>query len=863
MRKCLYFVAAVVLGMLLVSESALLASPAYPGAIKYTQPDGSTITIYLHGDEFYNWVTDTDGNELVLDDDGYYRQAAEKMSMAQRSQASMSSPMRGPIKASSSATGSNHYLVILVNFSDKKFTSSTANADFTDKLNKADYSSNGATGSVFDYFNYNSMGKFTPVFDVFGPVDISISATSFNDYDNQMGSFILAACQAADKAGLDFSQYDLDSNGRVDNVFFYFAGYNQAEGAKNTIWPHRWNFSSACYYDNNVSTYTSYKFDGKYIYDYACSSELTGTSGSSVCGIGTFCHEFSHVLGLQDMYDTDYETNGESVGLYSFSLMSSGNYNNNGNTPPLYNAFERKSVGWISSLTEWNTEGSKTIAPLKDGNMGYTMQTGTSGEYFLFENRVKTGWDAYIPASGMLIYHIDQSSTYSNRWSNNDVNAYSAHPCMHLHYSKYKYASSCSFPGTYSVTSYTDESSPDPFVSWSGASMGYGLYDIAVDKSNNVTLTLTKKESYFVSGTVTNAYKELVSGVTVTLKASTKASLPEKGSGLQLIAPYLVDEAFSPVSVTTGSDGSYKFDMTEASNGSYILTFVKDGYTTKTINFNYSGEGKSINTVLTKFLPLDESQQITKFDPNTESIMAYGYDGSSSYSKMYLAVKLSASELQSYVGQKLGKIAFLTYAEGSVSVGELGVCVFWGGEMKLQKKLDSYELNEYNLVDLSDKNLVIPADTDVYVGYYYLNSTNISCMLVDKTTTNNGAFYVSTSGTQADLANNDMSSYGALFVACSFMDAGSVNPQDVTCNFIKKESSYKSNKTYILSMESTSASSVKWYVDDDEPITIKGYSYIWHPSEGTHNIRAVLTFSDGSKETVYQEINVTKNPRFK
>ena len=115
-------------------------------------------------------------------------------------------------------------------------------------------------------------------------------------------------------------------------------------------------------------------FDGKILYDYACSSELKGNSGSNMCGIGTFCHEFSHVLGLPDLYDTEYS--GHNT-LGSWDIMDYGGYSNNGRTPPSFSSYERFYLGWLTP-TILNSAANITIDELQSSNQAYLVSsTGT------------------------------------------------------------------------------------------------------------------------------------------------------------------------------------------------------------------------------------------------------------------------------------------------------------------------------------------------------------------------------------------------------------------------------------------------------------------------------------------------------
>jgi M6 family metalloprotease-like protein len=233
------------------------------------------------------------------------------------------------------------------------------------------------------------------------------------------------ACRMAYEAdGVDFSEYDTDNDGRVDNVFIYYAGHNEAEGgSKNTIWPHRWVIYPGGNYNGTPASIT---FNGKRIYDYACTSELRGSTGKNMCGIGTFVHEFGHVLGLPDFYITDYSSNHKT--LAHWDVMDYGPYLNVGRTPPGYSSYERFFLDWLKPEF-LNTPLDVKLEALNTSNTAYLIAEGDTHnlnganpkptEFFMLENRQKTGWDAYLPGSGLLITRVNYSAS---SWTQNTVN---------------------------------------------------------------------------------------------------------------------------------------------------------------------------------------------------------------------------------------------------------------------------------------------------------------------------------------------------------------------------------------------------------------------------------------------------------
>ena len=421
----------------------LSAGPAYKGRIVQTQPDGSTIEIYLHGDEFGHWVTDGQGNVLVQGEDGFWRisatvspQNTRRMAAQRRNVANRRRRLAARAEAH---VGSPRIPVILIGFKDKPFTKTAA--EFDALLNKEGYSANGATGSVLDYYKENSLGVFTPAFEVLGPVKLDTTAAYYgaNDrygYDLRPEMALVHAVKKLD-GETDFSRYDNDGDGIVDFILYYYAGYDEAQtGNTKCIWSHAW-----CLSDSNLAR-DSAIYDGVRIEDYFCTSEFDGNSGEKLCRIGPTCHEFAHTLGLPDFYDEDYEDNGESACTYDVDLMSGGGYNDDSNTPPYLNAEELWEIGWLPEIPEFTATGPYNLSAVnRPGASSYTarkLPTSTPGEYFLFEVRGGERWDAPIP-EGLLVYHVDRSSrvifdglTALETWEDNSVNNYAVHPCCYI-----------------------------------------------------------------------------------------------------------------------------------------------------------------------------------------------------------------------------------------------------------------------------------------------------------------------------------------------------------------------------------------------------------------------------------------------
>ena len=479
---------------LLAGFQLMNAMPARPGAFTVTQPDGTKLVVRLHGDEFGHWMTDVQGHVIRQDEDGFYRrvsaQEAEQLRSGAPARRAAARETRAARAQQHIAFGEKHFFVVLVEFQDKAYSVQDPQAAFTALLNEPGYSANNGTGSARDFYYENSQGKFTPVFDVYGPVKLSQKMSYYGGNsggsDKAAEEAVIEACQALDEE-VDFSQYDNDGDGEVDLVFMYYAGYNEAEGGPaNTIWPHQWELSSAG---------KSLTLDETKIDSYACTSELTGGWGKTMCGIGTASHEFAHAMGLPDFYDIDGGTNGYAGGLFSFSLMDSGGYNNNGRTPPYFNFVERVMLGWLTDddYQEFPETGDYTLTTVQD-DVAYRTATDMDGEFFVYECRGSNGWDAHLPSHGMLVYHVDKSDRSvrissgnvkaSRLWSQwkwyNAINENGSHPCFYIvpsadqenlafgcerygtdYYFNESYAPQIPFPGSDGVTEYAP-------VSWNG-----------------------------------------------------------------------------------------------------------------------------------------------------------------------------------------------------------------------------------------------------------------------------------------------------------------------------------------------------------------------------------------------------------
>lgn len=407
------------------------AVPAKRGQWKMVKlADGTEVRVELRGDEFCHYWQAEDGSKFVkssvtgvyerTDMETLLKSSEQLRASAQEQRAQRLSSTRAITGEPGSYTGQKKGLIVLVEFADMPFQESNTRDLFERIANERGFDEQGFTGSVKDYFYDQSYGTFELDFDVVGPVAMpnnyayyGENVNGFTSNTRHLAEMIVDACEAVDDE-VDFTQYDWDEDGQVDQIFILYAGRGEASGGdENTIWPHEWNLRDAMgQYQYMLNPPV---FDGVRLYTYACGCEI-GYEGT-IDGIGTICHEFSHCLGLPDMYDTQ----GNGYGLDDWSLMGSGNYNNNSFTPAGYTSYERMLAGWKQpiELTENVTVDSmKAIGD--NGNTYIIYNDGNRNEYYLLENRQKEGWDVGVPSSGLLILHVDYNPTV---WQYNVVNS--------------------------------------------------------------------------------------------------------------------------------------------------------------------------------------------------------------------------------------------------------------------------------------------------------------------------------------------------------------------------------------------------------------------------------------------------------
>ncbi len=432
----------VVLLFMCTTALTVRAIPADPNLWHtITLTNGQTVQAQLIGDEWFSYYRDAQGNIYTLESSlpGVKRYAkrttteivAKAKAANSRREADAHNVCAHPqpvLRKGMSKTqnhsnfdafrGNKKGLIILVNFQDVQYTTTNPKAFYNKVANTLNFSEGNYKLSIRDYFRKQSYGRFDLQFDVIGPVTVSQDMVYYGEqqgetHDLRPAEMVKEAVELVQDS-VRFADYDWDGNGEVDNVFILYAGYNQAEGAPtDAIWPHKWSLSSG--------TGSALTLQGMRINTYACSSEMRGKSGSTNCGIGTFCHEFSHCMGFPDLYDTSYSGN---IGVGSWDLMGSGSYKENGFNPMDYSGFEKWTAGWLEPIVLTDPVQVKNMKPIESNGELYVIdcESTTGEEYYILENRNVSRMYAYnANPKGLLITHIDYNY-YA--WAYNRVNTY-------------------------------------------------------------------------------------------------------------------------------------------------------------------------------------------------------------------------------------------------------------------------------------------------------------------------------------------------------------------------------------------------------------------------------------------------------
>lgn len=574
MKKLILFIGFALIAM------GTWASKANPTPMTMIQSDGTKLTVMGFGDEHDSWYTTTDGILLAhvgmnfyvanIDKEGYLTpsaQLAHERNLRSTIEANMvklqnhdaffsekaiakrEALRRVPLGTASPSyfphTGSPTAIVILVNFQDTTFTLSDPQTTFDQYLNGTalnDLSTNRNTnyGSVQKYFSDISFGSFIPRFDVVGPVTVSqnmayygANNTSTKDVKHQ--EMVKEACnQAAALSLVNFSdaKYDSDNDGYVDMVYVIYAGYGEnTGGSSNSIWA-------------KVNTLSSpLALNGKTIYRYGVSNELNynpsyykekGITTPYINGIGVFCHEFSHGMGLADIYSYNTNAQVDNQAMEYWDLMDGGEYVLNGYCPTPYTAWEREVLGWPVKIENLASSQAVTATTVNSGGSAYRIVNSEDpAEYFMLENTQKTGWSRYVPGHGLLVYHVKWPTTTVNYYDHpNDTKGrpgMAIVPADGIMGTSYNIGAQVSWgtgtktldngtvlTGVATSTNYTTQHNGDPFPGTSKITMLHSGMDLPnwvwYTTTSTVSQTLTNITEDTSAGTVTFDF-DLTNGI--------------------------------------------------------------------------------------------------------------------------------------------------------------------------------------------------------------------------------------------------------------------------------------------------------------------------------------------------------------
>ncbi len=706
--------------------------------------------------------------------------------------------------------------VILMEFQDVHFVNENASLRYFDGLlNSPGFSEDGAIGSVADYFKDNSSGAFVPEFELFGPVRLSKDMAYYGKNIYSSGERIgdalpaEAVVEACALAGIEDPEL----------VLVIFAGYDESQGGPaDALWAHQGSIGETGL--------------------YAFASELLGAEGERYIGAGHICHEIGHFLGLPDFYDTNGPTNGNSAEVYMYSLMSSGHRNNEGRTPPYLNAVERLLLGWMdASALLPLPEGRVKLKPIEEGS-AYWSATSVDDEIFIYEARDARKWDESLPG-GLLIYHLDRSAEFKDRWDNwrenNDLNATASHPCFFLIRSEATEDSRTRgranmngadivFPGLARTLCYEPKD-------WSDSYTGVQITNISYERGATQIYVL-KGAGENINGFVREENGSPVAGVNLLLGG-------EDGG----------------VAAVSGSDGFFRLDLEEGSDDKvFLLSASKAGYRPRTVEVSRNGRRiASVPIILRREGEADETS-LSKYDPSSR----FGYFPKN----VICASRFTASDLYCHVGEKLTEVSFYPYL-GPAFEGDVYIIVDQGTKRVLNLKVEQLVKGLYfkNTVDISEYGIVVREGEDIYIGIgspdasesldfrpgtvYPGNKGNSYYTEFNLEKSSWKEMYVDVAGFHMDLALSA--------VVAENPHAGSLQELGWTTIDVGKGTYTGGDAFKLALLESpfTPVKAVSWFLDGTE---VSGESIIL--TTGQRFISARIEYEDGRKEVLDLELNV-------
>lgn len=467
-----------------------------------TLTDGTQLMVTSFGNEQLSFFLTDKGMVVELTDSGFVLTEYDRDSYVAMHNSAETRRVKRNVGSLEQAliphVGHPHVLVLLIQFQDKYFTVAPDSASVHEYYDRycngmegvSPYTGHESSGAVTEYFSDQSNGQFQPIFDVVGPLTLDSLYSYYgldrgSSKDVNYNTFVKESLDKTIRTYNDWSLLDNNGDGKVDMAVILFAGlgqnYTNSYGDKNTIWPKE---MSAQYQVGGIT------FAGC---SSTCELRPTAVSGGVITatqpdGIGVFCHELSHALGLPDFYDTNYKM----FGMDYWSVMDYGQYALGGRTPVYYTAYEREFMRWqqIEELKEPCTLRIPCFA--KGGHAYKIVNEANPNEYYVLENRQGYGWDKFCETKGhgLMVTHVDYDRS---AWTGNRVNTNASHQRMTIIPANNSliggntpgitsawWAESLKgnlYPGTSDNHELTDESTPASVV-FAGEFMGKPIYDI-------------------------------------------------------------------------------------------------------------------------------------------------------------------------------------------------------------------------------------------------------------------------------------------------------------------------------------------------------------------------------------------------
>lgn len=483
--------------------------PACPDGAEVVQPDGTRVTVFLRGDEHARWHEDANGyaidkspktgawvyareiNGVIAPTEHVVGKADPRaLGLAKPNPSRILSttslaPNSIPVEQApslASTTGTMKNLVVLVNFSD--LTIQYTPQQFDDLFNQIGYTTDGAVGSVKDYYLQISRNALTVESVIGGPVTLDNGYAYYGENfppppatgsDYRPREMVEQALAKLEASGFDFRTVDGNGDGWVDGLTIIHAGGGEEYSGNDTnyIWSHQWAVHSTITYDG-VSMYTYHTEPARRGFD---STPLT----QGITRIGVICHENGHFLGLPDLYDT----NGGSKGIGDFCLMAGGSWNGSYGTSPAHmSAWCKADLGWVAPTT-LSSGGSYAIDQVETSGPIYKLQGSfPSNEYFLVENRQGYGFDSALPGAqrGILIWHIDENQTTNQDPAHYKVDLEEASGTQHLELNTTNEGDTYDYFRSGNATMFTSTTTPNNY-SYTGVPLGMNIISVSATGS--------------------------------------------------------------------------------------------------------------------------------------------------------------------------------------------------------------------------------------------------------------------------------------------------------------------------------------------------------------------------------------------